>query len=491
MSTIAIIGAGMGGLVAGNLLVKKGHKVTIFESHTAPGGYTAGFWKKGYYFESGTVSFESSAIINQTMQELGVQDKINFSRQHIRWMSSHFDVTIHSLDELQTALLEAFPDQRNELNRLFADVDTMWRRLVALGSPNSLVSSIIYPFKLIGYMGFLKKYDRMTLPEFCAQYLDTGSAAYRLLSGMGYPDMSAIILAGALMTFVHDYWTVKTGMQSWADVLADNFRAHGGELELGTMVETIITKASMATGVRTKDREYPADYVISASDFKKTFFQLLDDRSMLPDEFTEKIKNAAVSESFFTVYCGINLPREKMEAYMRIPHIFYYDDHESYDIYNSGDDRFFEKTSPTLYSPSLMNQDLAPAGKSSLMIQTYCPHRWMDNWGGGDRTRYKELKQRAQKAMIGKVSHIIPDLEKYLDFVDAATPLTYERYTHNTDGASSAWSWNPKKRIYKNMMRTQVITPVKNLLIGSCWGAQIGGVPNAILAARACADKVT
>ncbi|UCC13097.1 MAG: NAD(P)-binding protein, partial [candidate division WOR-3 bacterium] len=32
MSTIAIIGAGMGGLVAGNLLVKKGHKVTIFES---------------------------------------------------------------------------------------------------------------------------------------------------------------------------------------------------------------------------------------------------------------------------------------------------------------------------------------------------------------------------------------------------------------------------------------------------------------------------
>ncbi|UCG93509.1 MAG: NAD(P)-binding protein, partial [candidate division WOR-3 bacterium] len=37
MSTIAIIGAGMGGLIAGNLLAKKGHKVTIFESHSEPG----------------------------------------------------------------------------------------------------------------------------------------------------------------------------------------------------------------------------------------------------------------------------------------------------------------------------------------------------------------------------------------------------------------------------------------------------------------------
>jgi thioredoxin reductase len=32
MSTTAIIGSGMGGLVAGNLLAKKGHKVTLFES---------------------------------------------------------------------------------------------------------------------------------------------------------------------------------------------------------------------------------------------------------------------------------------------------------------------------------------------------------------------------------------------------------------------------------------------------------------------------
>ncbi len=59
--SVIIIGSGLGGLIAGNLLAKKGHNVTIFESHSAPGGYTAGFYRNGFYFESGTLSFEASA----------------------------------------------------------------------------------------------------------------------------------------------------------------------------------------------------------------------------------------------------------------------------------------------------------------------------------------------------------------------------------------------------------------------------------------------
>ena len=69
----------MGGLVAGNLLAKKGHNVTIFESHITPGGYTSGFWRKGFYFESGTLSFESSDMVFQVMKDIGVYDKIPFT----------------------------------------------------------------------------------------------------------------------------------------------------------------------------------------------------------------------------------------------------------------------------------------------------------------------------------------------------------------------------------------------------------------------------
>ncbi|MCL6479849.1 MAG: hypothetical protein K6T65_15870, partial [Peptococcaceae bacterium] len=145
---------------------------------------------------------------------------------------------------------------------------------------------------------------------------------------------------------------------------------------------------------------------------------------------------------------------------------------------------------PSFYSPSMINPRHAPEGKSSLMLQTIVPYRWMRNWGGGDRERYGQLKAKAMDAMIENASRLIPNLKEAIEFKDAATPLTYERYTHNSDGASSSWSWNPKKKFYRNTMSVNINTPVKNLYIGSCWAMQIGGVPGALAAAYMCAKKV-
>jgi len=302
--------------------------------------------------------------------------------------------------------------------------------------------------------------------------------------------MAASILGAAVLSFFEDYWTVKTGMQSWADVLAENFKDLGGELRLRSKIDRIITKDGTAVGVSSKGKDFDADYVISASDYKKTFLELLDDKKLVPQELREKIEKAPVSESFCTVYLGLNLPQEKMKEYLKIPHVFYSDDKTDADIYDSEDEHYFEKAWVMLYSPSLMNVKLAPEGKSSLMIQTMAPYKWMDNWGGGDREAYRRLKEKAKKALIGQTSAVIPDLSKYIEFDEAATPLTYERYTHNTDGASSAWSWNPHKRFYEKFMRTHIKTPVRNLYIGSCWANQIGGIPGAISAARKCVEEI-
>ena len=149
-----------------------------------------------------------------------------------------------------------------------------------------------------------------------------------------------------------------------------------------------------------------------------------------------------------------------------------------------------EKVSIGLYSPSLHDANLAPAGKSALMIQAVSPYHWMDNWGGGDREKYSELKNKVKKALIAKASAVIPDLASRIEFADLATPLTYEWYTGNTDGATSAWSWNPKNKFYKSIMSVRIDTPVRNLLIGSSWASQIGGVPSAIGAARKCVRKI-
>jgi len=188
------------------------------------------------------------------------------------------------------------------------------------------------------------------------------------------------------------------------------------------------------------------------------------------------------------VYLGLNMSNDKLKEYMKIPHVSYSNENVELDV--SDNYELFKGSSIMLYSPSLINPRLAPEGKSSLMLQAFIPHDWGLNWGGNDRQQYGELKNKVREILIQTASAVIPDLAGFIEFHDAATPLTYEKFTHNTDGATSAWSWNPKKRFYKQPMGTAIDTPVKNLYIGSCWATQIGGVPSAIAAAYECAKKV-
>ncbi|NLI92920.1 MAG: NAD(P)/FAD-dependent oxidoreductase [Peptococcaceae bacterium] len=498
MKNIIIIGSGIGGLVAGNLLVKKGHQVTIFEAHSMPGGYTAGFYRKGYYFESGTLSFEASASVFKAMRDIGVWEKIDFVKLSKRFVSEDFDGTPENYEDFKRMIYAGFPADKQKLDTVFSELD---RTAGLMGDVNEpmpflysglkMISSML-PYLLSGpkLMKLAKQYGDLTLTEFAARYFEKDSKLFKLFSGIGYPDMSAMLLEATISVMLTDLWTVKDGMQSWADILAENFRQLGGDLKLNAYVDKIITQNGTAVGASSRNTVYDADYVISAGDYKKTFLKLLDDKSLLSQELRDNIGSAAPSEGIFTVYLGLNMSNEELSKYMKVDHVFALDTKPGYDIYNSEDGDFFSKTSILLHSSSMVSPKLAPQGKSSLMLQAMVPYHWMNNWGGGDKEVYGQLKEKAMNAMIDRASRLIPRLKECIDYKDAATPLTYERYTHNTDGASSAWSWNPKKKFYKNGMSVNIETPVKNLYIGSCWAMQNGGVPGALAAAYQCAKKI-
>jgi phytoene dehydrogenase-like protein len=489
MSSVAIIGAGLGGLTAGNLLVQKGHRVTIFESHRAPGGYTAGFHRKGFYFESGTLSFEGSRFVFKTMREIGVFDQVDFVRHDSRLLSSDYDIITDSYDRYKEELYAAYPDEHERLSRYFRELDRMYGVFLPFMSPEK---STIFSYLASGLkmMVLMKKYSGIDIVQFTERYFDRGTKLYNLFKSFGYPKMSAAVLGGAFATIFNDYWTVKSGMQHWADVLADSFTKGGGDLRVRTMVNRIKTRNGRAVGVQTDDSLFDADYVVAACDYKKTFLQLLDDISFIPDYLMVKIRESAVSEGFFTVYLGLSLSNDILRRYLKIPYVFFIDGKGEADVHDSSDPAYFEKAGLTIFSPSLLNPSHAPAGSSSLMIQVMVPFKWMDDWGGGDQVRYRKLKKKAADTLVDRTAALIPGLKENIEIQDAATPHTYERYTHNTNGATSAWSWNPDNKFYKSMFSTTITTPVKNLFIGSCWASQLGGIPGAIQAARRCTRKI-
>jgi phytoene dehydrogenase-like protein len=498
MKNIIIIGSGIGGLIAGNLLAKRGYKVTIFEAHSMPGGYTSGFYRKGYYFESGTVAFEASASIFKAMKDIGVFEKIEFVKPGMRFVSGDFDATPKDYNDFKKSVYDGFPSDKEKLDMIFFDLDKIVNLIGTIDRPmpylynglEMMVSILPYILKGPKLMKLAKQYGNLTSTEFASRYFEKNSKLFKLFSGFGYPNMSALLVGSALSGLFTELWTIKDGMQSWANILTENFRELGGDLKLKSYIDKIITKNGAAVGVSCKNTIYDADYVISAGDYKKTFLKLIDDKSLIPQTLQDNIGRAHVSEGYFTVYLGLNIPNEVLSKYMKVPHVFVFSGKPGGDIYNPEDMEFFNKSTAELYSPSIVNPKLAPQGKSSLMLQTKVPYRWMNNWGDGVKKTYEQLKEKATDAMIESISSLIPGLKACIEYKDAATPLTYERFTQNTDGASSAWSMNPNKAYYKNVMSVNIETPVKNLYIGSCWAMQMGGVPGALCAAYQCVNKI-
>ena len=500
MKRIAIIGAGLGGLTAGNLLARKGHAVTIFETYKRPGGYTAGFRKKGFYFESGTLAYESSGIMDKLLEDAGVADKVRRVRKRDRWVSPQFDFLFGSLDDFKKAVYAGFPEHKAGLDGYFGLIDKYYglmKPLIVEPLPfqYSGLRAIraMLPYLRLGpkYMRFSKAYRDRTVEDLADAHFPRDTPVHRLFCGLGYPKMGIDGLVGFFLTMSEDYWHMADGMQALADALAASFQGAGGTLRLGTRVDRILTRAGAAVGVACGQERIEADVVISAGDYKKTFLSLLDDPTIVPAPQMDKIRRAPVSEGVFTVYLGLAIPPADLERAMRAYSVRYSPLAEEPAACDPGDPDHFAKRGFGLYSPSLVNPALAPEGKSSLMIQAVSPTGWQDGWHKDDRPAYLALKEKVAATLIERAEAIVPGLRAAVEFQDAATPLTYERYTANTDGATSAWSWDPNKKFYDGgLTKMSVATPVRNLLIGSCWVAQIGGIPSAIAAGYMCARKI-
>lgn len=483
---IVIIGSGMGGLVAGNILAREGHKVTIFESHTSPGGYTAGFWRKGFYFESGTLSFESSNTVFKALKDAGVYDKLTFEKHSYRFLAKDFDASPDGYEDYKNKILAANPSDKERIERYFRDVDKLYKPMASLMGKSSMVQ------KLAAALAFAiqwLKYRNVTITEFTGRYFEKGSVLLRRFSKMGYPDMSALLIGGAFYSLFEDYWTIKEGFQALADTMIENFKQRGGMLLLNSPVDKILTREGTAVGVRCKGEEHPADVVIAACDYKETFLKLLDPENV-PAQLREKVSSSAVSEGITAIYLGLSLSNEELLIKLGRQYVLCDDSSSDTDIQDTNDEKYFEKAGFSIFALSTKDPRLAPQGKSSVMIEIGAPYRWMNNWGGDDRSVYIKLKNQVLETVITKLNDIFPGIKEAIEFKDIGTPRTFERYTKNTDGATSAWSWNPKKKFHKSILGTYIDTPVKRLYVGSCWATQIGGVPGAINAAYACVKRI-
>jgi len=107
---VIVVGAGMGGLMAGNALALAGRRVMIVEQHVIPGGYTTNFERDDYRFEVSTHLINGcgpGGVIYEHLRKVGAHDRMQFAKVDtlMYWRD-----LVHERELALPAALDAFVD---------------------------------------------------------------------------------------------------------------------------------------------------------------------------------------------------------------------------------------------------------------------------------------------------------------------------------------------------------------------------------------------
>jgi phytoene dehydrogenase-like protein len=472
-----IVGAGVGGLVCGNLLARAGLKVLVVEQHYVAGGYCSTFRRRGYVFDAATHFYpllgNPSTITGRLLRELGVPTrwvKMDPVDQFHFPDGSSFEVSA-DFDTYRAALNVQFPHEAAALDAFFAEVEEAYY----LG--------LLQYFRwrnIPRHPSEARPYEAQTLREALDRHFRDPKLKLLLAADVPHwgspPERTSFVFDSMLRLsyFLGNYYPVG-GSQVFADDLARRFEAQGGHVMLRTMARRILTEGGRAQGIEIETGSLKsrvrhvvrADYVISNGDLLKTCEDMLDPGAVDP-AYVASIRKLRPSMPCFLAHIG--LKDVSLDLLARVSG--YYWDSWDADAVGRGALRF------KIFCPTLFEPRMAPDGGQVLIIQRV---REMSYDGVEDWPSHKaDLETEA----LERLEHLIPGLREKIVVMSSASARTSWRFTLNLQGAMLGWEMSPDQL---GAGRPGIESPVENLYLVGHWTQPGGGITPVIVSAmRVC-----
>ncbi len=469
--SVVIIGAGMAGLTTAAYLSRAGLKVDVYEQHTLPGGYISSFVREGFTFPAGPTSITSNGIVFPILKELGLEGKRYFIHvgHQVSWGDQ--DVPLRNPSQVRDELSKQFPAQSQELKRYFR-----WVKIGGSGFRQLVESGMMFGQGILPkVLSLLVKHPLMIWASWVARGQTNRSlhnryfadlALRQMLDELAYPVMPAQNTLGMWISYFDDTWVPAGGMQGLANIFVRFIHGHGGKVHLGQAVKRIRVENNRAVGIELGNGDFvAADWVVSAADLRRTCFELIG-RDLLTPKLIAKLEAAHPSEPVFGVFLGLRSSPELESAFQRF--------HEPHVIFTCADGQTIQIAWLSKDDPSV-----ASHGKQALFIGR------LENFSEwepfkSDETAYRARKIALADELITRAEEFLPGLRAHIEVQDAASPLTYERYTSNWQGATTGWNWNPAYAPHFNFAKD---LPLKNFYAVGHFTFNPGGVPTAMITA--------
>ncbi len=491
---VIVIGAGIGGLTCASLLAKAGMRVLVAEQSSRPGGYVGSFKRKGFTFDSAAhfvTGCHEDGVIGKLLRELKVEREIEFIKVEapVRFIFPDFEFSF-SLNDLEGAeriIKERFPREAENLDRYKETLERIGQDIVRLGSSFPVWKIPFFPMLFPSLLKY-RNYTVRKLMDKC--FTNEKLKTILAISPVTVPPSKASLLMAAVMKAESQeagIYYPKRGMQSFADVLVKGLRKYKGELLLNTLITKILIDRGRVQGVELADgRRIKASYIVSNASLKQTFYKLVG-KEHLKRRFIKRIEKKELSLSCFILYLGVDLDLESLGLNFRINVYPTYDAERQYKIWKAGE--IPEEFSFIISVSSLIDPTTAPKDKHTLIITTAAPYHYREDWGAKDRrgAEYRRRKKNIMERLIEKAEKIIPDLSSHIIYQEAATPLTLERKTLNTQGAIYGLAATPEQ-IGPGRFKNK--TPIRGLYLVGHYTYLAHGIGAVTHSGRAVADMI-
>ncbi|WP_394173686.1 phytoene desaturase family protein [Guptibacillus hwajinpoensis] len=316
MKTIAIIGAGLGGLSASIKLASNGYNVHVFEKNAHTGGKMMPIDMGSYHFDFGPNTMTMPEVFDSVFKEanLNPRDFFDWTRidQHTRnidyngksfMMSTNKEEMMDQLNKLDPYAADHYNAYLEEIERLyllsknsfFPRMFTSLRDYLSPGLFNAVLR--VRPLEKMNHFHerffkhtlLLKAFNRYSTYIGSSPYLSPATFAM-----IGYLEM------------VQGVYYVKGGNTKIAEGLERAAKQLGVNFHLNTQVKQVHIEDKKATKVETVDGfVLPVDHVVINGDLLQSYPTLVEEKHR-PSMRNKKIESSSPSISAFVIMAGLS-----------------------------------------------------------------------------------------------------------------------------------------------------------------------------------------